>query len=735
MQPDSAPLLPLDWGPLLQAHPLAHFVYDVHSLQLLAANDAALARYGYGHAEFLALNRADLLMPGQAELIRAFLAGLPASAQAEPQPVWLERTRDGRVLHADVRGMQVLFEGRPARLAAVVDATARAQLAAAAAGARDQLQVAGRMARLGAWSVDLQTRRVQWSDVVCAMHEVPPGTEYDLDAAVRFYPGPAAASIRAAMTACIAAGIPFDLELPFVGAQGTQRWVRSVGAAVRDGSGRIVALEGAQQDITERKRDALALAESRARLAALLDAIPDLWFVIDAELRYAEVSNPQHPALSAPWADQKGRRIDETVEASFAAELRQLIEAAHRTGQPQRCTYEMRTQQGQMRAFECRCVALSGGRTLNLIRDITDLAELERRFRAMAEAAPVGIFMTDATGACTYANAAWQRLYGLSAEAALGNGWAAVLHPEDRPLVQRHWLNMAAAGRPFKLEFRVRLPDGTERRLSARSSPLRGADGEVFGHVGTVVDVTQAREYEALRRAQAVAEETGRRQAAFMSRVSHELRTPLNAILGFGQLLQQAPELPPQRTQAYAGHVVQAGQHMLALVDDLLELQRLEQGRVQLKRAPVDLPALLSTCADLLGPVAASAGVELVVVAAPGLQVDSDERCLRQMVLNLGSNAVKYGRAADGRSRVVLAAEHLGSEVQVTVADRGPGMSAGQLQRLFQPFERLGQETGTQPGSGLGLVITRQLAQLLQAEVTLQSEPGHGTTATVRLPL
>jgi PAS domain S-box-containing protein len=734
MDDEAPPPVPLAWGPLLEAHPLAHFAYDPISLRLLAANDAALARYGYAREHFLTLSRGDLLLPGQEALLRQFLAGLPASAQALPQPVWLERTRDGRVLHADIRGMPVLFEGRAARLAAVVDASERARLLADAAGVRDMLVVAGRMAQLGGWSVDVQAQRIRWSDEVCAIHEVPPGSEHDLASAVSFYPGAAATTIEAVVRRCARDGTPFDVELPFVTALGNQRWVRNVGAAVRDPSGRIVAIEGAQQDITHRKRDALALAESRARLAALLGAIPDLWFVIDAELRYAEVSDPGHPGLSAPWADKVGRHVDEALDAANAKIVRELITTAHASGQPQGHVYEMRTQAGLLRRFEGRCVPLSGGRTLQLIRDITDVAELERRFHAMADAAPIGIFMTDPRGACTYTNAAWQQLYGLAPDAALGTGWASVVHPEDRERVYAALRLAGAQGLPCELEFRLRLADGTGRRVSARSNPLRGASGDVTGHVGTVVDVTQAQELEAARRAQAVAEEAGRRQASFMSRVSHELRTPLNAILGFGQLLQQATHLPPQRSQAYAGHVVQAGRHMLALVDDLLELQRLEQGRVPLNLSHVDLAQLLSTCADLLGPAAQAAQVTLTVLAAPGLVVNSDERCLRQMVLNLGSNAIKYGRDADGRGVVTLAAERVGGHVQMTVSDRGAGMSPEQLQRLFRPFERLGQEAGSQPGSGLGLVITRQLAQLLDAEVAVASGAGQGTTATVRLP-
>jgi signal transduction histidine kinase len=150
---------------------------------------------------------------------------------------------------------------------------------------------------------------------------------------------------------------------------------------------------------------------------------------------------------------------------------------------------------------------------------------------------------------------------------------------------------------------------------------------------------------------------------------------------------------------------------------------------VELELAPV-----LMACVEMLRPAAAAAGLELCVQAAAGLRATTDERCLRQILLNLGSNAIKYGRVEGVRSAVVLAARAAAGRVQVTVTDSGPGMTGAQLERLFQPFERLSQATGPQPGTGLGLVITRQLAHSVAGEVTIESQPGHGTVATLSLP-
>jgi PAS domain S-box-containing protein len=738
--PDT-PLPPLQWGPWLQAHPLAHFVYDPESLQMLAANEAALQRYGYSREQFLALTRADTLLPGELQPLRDFLAALPSSTQATHQRVWLERTRSGQVLHADVRGMQVLFDGRVARLAAVVDAGARAVLAARAGQADDLLAVAGRMAQLGGWTLDLQARRVRWSDEVCALHEVPPGTESELDAAIAYYPGDAALILRAAVLRCMQDGTAIDMELPLVGARGTQRWVRVVGAAVRDDAGRIVRIHGAQQDITARKQDAMALLDSRARMAALLAALPDLWLVLDAEGRFVEVSNPEHPSLMAPWAQTQGRHLRDVLPPALADRLQQLLLAAHATGQAQGHQYSLPVRSGELRALEARCVALPGGRSMAVIRDLTETVQLEQRFHAMAEAAPIGIFTTGLGADCTYTNPAWQALFELPGEQSLGRAWTRRLHPDDRARVLADLKAQAATAPAMEMEFRLVLPGAGLRHVAARARPVHGPGGDLVGFVGAATDITQARELQAERQAHAVAQEAGRRQTVFMSRMSHELRTPLNAILGFGELLQQVGSVADPRAQTYVAYVVQAGRHMLALVDDLLELQRLNDGRVQLKPVLLDVQTLLHDCADMLRPLADSAGVNMAVADEPACMVRCDERCLRQIVLNLGSNAVKYaGRGAQVQLVANLDAADAGSGgparsgLVLSVADTGAGMTAAQVQRLFQPFDRLGQEAGKLPGSGLGLVITRQLAQLMGGDVAISSQPGQGTTATVRLP-
>jgi PAS domain S-box-containing protein len=729
--PEPGQPLELRWDEVLQQHPLPHYVYDPQTLDILAVNEAACLRYGYSATEFLRLNRERLLFPGQVQLLRDFLAGLPATAQVQPQPVWHECTHDGHELFSDIRGRAVWWRGRRARLSVVVDAGSRLRSAADAENARDLLVVAGRLAQVGSWWADRDRRTVFASDLVCDLHEVPHGTQLPMQSVASRYPGEGAAQLDAAVRACFREGVPFDLELPLVTERGNHRWVRTVAEAVRDHTGRIVMLRGAQQDITAQVQVRLELAASRERLQALLKALPDLCLVMDAEGRYLEVNDPSHASLAGPWQHRVGRPITDVLEPAFSAQVMHHMTEAHRTGQLQTFHADRPVASGQVRRFESRYVPLEGGRTLALVRDVTETHQLEQRFRNMADGTPIGIFTTDAQGLCDYTNPAWQALFGLSAEESLGTGWARTLLPEDYSAVHAGWQHSVATREPFEMEFRVHPPGGPVRRMWAQARPVLHPDGSVRGHVGAVVDITQAHELAEARQAQAVAEESGRRQRAFLSRVSHELRTPLNAILGFGGLLQHDMAGHDARHEGYVRHVMDAGRHMLSLVDDLLQLQRIEQGRLDPQFASVDLDALLAGCGRMLAPMADEQGVSLTVLPAPGLTVRSDERGVKQMLLNLGSNAIKYG----GRGcRLSLSAQAEPGAVVLTVSDTGRGITPEQLQRLFQPFERLGQEAHHVGGSGLGLVISRQMAQALGGQLDLRSRPGEGTQAVLRLP-
>jgi PAS domain S-box-containing protein len=264
--------------------------------------------------------------------------------------------------------------------------------------------------------------------------------------------------------------------------------------------GRFVPLPEGQvlfvaRDITTFERAQAEAQAAQQRLAAIVAAMPDLWLVLDEEDRYVEVSDPLHPSLTGHWEDKRGRRMQETIPAALADTTRAALRQARASGQTQRYEYDLQVASGELRRHEARVLPMTEGRWMLLVRDTTAVQALEQRFRSMADAAPVAIFMTDAAGACTYTNPAWQLLYGCSFEQSLGEGWASALHPDDRAEVAGRWLWAVTKGLPFEMGFRVCLPAGepggagVTRTVAVRANPIRDANHALAGHVGTAVEV------------------------------------------------------------------------------------------------------------------------------------------------------------------------------------------------------------------------------------------------------
>jgi CheY-like chemotaxis protein len=214
--------------------------------------------------------------------------------------------------------------------------------------------------------------------------------------------------------------------------------------------------------------------------------------------------------------------------------------------------------------------------------------------------------------------------------------------------------------------------------------------------------------------------------------MSHEMRTPLNAVIGFTQLLRLQPDSGPGKVAEYADHVLRASEHLLALINEVLDLQRVEEGRLALQPAAVELAPFVENALDLMRPMAQRQGIALACQVPAGAWAWCDPRPLRQVLVNVISNAVKYNRAGGWVCVSLLAAPR--GRVVLGVEDTGSGLSDDQLVRLFQPFERLGHESSEIEGSGLGLVIARSLAIEMGGQLTLSSVKDAGTLARIELP-
>jgi CheY-like chemotaxis protein/nitrogen-specific signal transduction histidine kinase len=255
--------------------------------------------------------------------------------------------------------------------------------------------------------------------------------------------------------------------------------------------------------------------------------------------------------------------------------------------------------------------------------------------------------------------------------------------------------------------------------------------------VAFVLDLTERRHAAAEREARVAAEAANRAKSSFLASMSHELRTPLNGILGYAQLLQLDADLPDNKRRGLAT-IEASGHHLLALINDILDLARIEAGRLDLAADNVDLRRMLELVADTVRPMAQRKALRFEVEVGPGLPqaVQADERRLSQVLINVLGNAVKF----TDRGAVTLRASHRpedGGRARLTfeVKDTGVGMSAEELQRIFRAFEQGGAAARRADGSGLGLAITEALVRQMGGQIDVRSEPGQGSVFSVELTL
>jgi signal transduction histidine kinase len=261
---------------------------------------------------------------------------------------------------------------------------------------------------------------------------------------------------------------------------------------------------------------------------------------------------------------------------------------------------------------------------------------------------------------------------------------------------------------------------------------LRMANAELERQVRqNVMELAEANHR--LEQARLAAEHANAEKSRFLSNMSHELRTPLNGILGFAQILA-ADKLPATQLekQRFARNIVQSGQHLLKLVNEILDLARIEAGKVPLAMEAVDLPAVLQECRMMVTPLAAKRDISLGFGMVPQKSLRADRTRLVQVLINLLSNAIKYNHE-QGRVAVDCSAAN-GSHIRISVSDTGPGLDPDQVQHIFQPFHRLGRDE-EEEGSGLGLALTRRVVEAMQGAIGVESEPGAGSTFWVELPL
>ncbi|GGO95434.1 hypothetical protein GCM10011329_19610 [Stakelama pacifica] len=382
--------------------------------------------------------------------------------------------------------------------------------------------------------------------------------------------------------------------------------------------------------------------------------------------------------------------------------------------------------------------------TTGNIRDVTSqlLAEeqlraSEERFRLLAEAAPVGIFQVTAAGKLSYTNSAWNRMSGLTLEEARENGWMRAMSAEEGRNLANAWAEAFHSGCDFRGEARWRHADGTSTWIDMLARPVFNADHALMGYIGVSVDITDRKTLEfELQEARRTAEAAAQAKTVFLANMSHELRTPMNGVLGFTDLLLS--ERLTERQHRHAQLIADSGRAMMRLLNDILDISKIESGQMQLSRDPLNFRHKLAGCIDLVNPLAAQKGVEISLHVADSVPplIMGDALRLRQVLLNLLGNATKFTH----EGRISVSASIVGDDgdrwLRIDVADTGIGIPEDRTGAIFESFAQADTATARKyGGSGLGLAISHNLVALMQGSLTVESQENVGTTFTVRLPL
>jgi PAS domain S-box-containing protein len=390
---------------------------------------------------------------------------------------------------------------------------------------------------------------------------------------------------------------------------------------------------------------------------------------------------------------------------------------------------------------------------LVVARDITErvraqeaLHESEARYRGLVETAPLIIWTVAADGRIRSLNPAFEAITGWPRDTWIGRPFAELIHPEDLPLANESFARTLAGASLPPYELRIRSSNGGELAIEVLSAACQpgGDRPDVSGIARDITERRRAaeasRRAEAMRHAKEAAEAADRAKGEFLGHISHEIRTPMTAILGFTDLL-----LGDDRVRALPADLLdglrtikQSGGHLLNLIEDLLDLTKIEAGRLRIDSRPCSPARIAGDVAAALRPRALARGLTLDLEIAPSVPstVLTDAVRLRQILINLLSNAIKFTRA--GGVRLVIDLESgldEGSTLRVDVIDTGVGMSEAEVVRLFEPFFSADARNARESGAGLGLAISRRLTELLGGRIDVQSQPGQGSTFTLRLPV
>ncbi|WP_317928948.1 PAS domain-containing protein [Halioxenophilus sp. WMMB6] len=634
----------------------------------------------------------------------------------------------------------------------IISATKRSLTTAELARSKERLRRGQAYANIGTWEWDIRTDELFWSEKIAPLFGYKEG---DLVTSYQNFINAVHPEDRKSVEQAVADAVekdaPYDIEHRVVWPDGSVRWVLERGAVQRAQDGTPLRMIGVVQDVDTRKLAQLSLEHREAQLSQAQTLTKLVSWYADFKNKTFEAS-ANFAELFGMEPDGSSSTVDRLHELTYPDDravvndiYRQVLEGG---------SYSIVHRIYRADNRELRFVRGSGVVTLNnsggidsiqgTHQDITNLMLLEDRLRDMeqrfsfaVEGAGYGLWEFDVNNNRVRLSPTALSLLGYYGDFPesddMPDTWRALIHPADYTQARKAIFDFAH-GRAdhFHMEVRLQHADGSYNWFLTQGSIIEydqtGNASKLIG-VNTNIDEIKQKEAELIR-ARNEAFQANQAKSEFLSNMSHELRTPLNAILGFGQLLELDDSLSNESKDNLL-EILKAGRHLLALINEVLDLAKVEAGRSDLALEPVQVGPLITDICTLLRGVALTNSVELLVGELSDQPVKADPVKLKQVLINLINNAIKYNRKGGS---VLVSTKQIGpSRLRIDVEDTGYGISPEKLADIFEPFNRLEKDKADIEGTGIGLTLTKKFVHMMGGELGVSSKVGVGSRFWVEI--